>query len=95
MSIAVAISGPSGIVVASDTRIIGPDGTIRPPSPKTFRLLDDAVLGAHAGLMEVDGISVPAHLADICRGVRRGAGIGQLAEHFAAQLNSRLEMNKI
>jgi len=62
MSILIAITGSDSALVATDSRRIESDGTIRDNFPKTFRLRKDHVIGGHTGLLEFSGRTVPAWL---------------------------------
>lgn len=85
MSILVAMIGSDASVVATDSRRIESDGTVRDDAKKTFRLSELSVVGGHTGLLEFGGRSIPEWLNTISID-----GLASIDE-FAAQAGSLLE----
>jgi hypothetical protein len=59
MSVLVALTGCDSSLVATDSRRVESDGTIRDDYPKTFRLSGVLSIGGHTGLLEFSGRTVP------------------------------------
>lgn len=62
MSILVALKGCDSALVATDSRCIGPDGTVDDGVPKTFRLPAAWAIGGHTGLLRFSGRTIPQWL---------------------------------
>jgi hypothetical protein len=62
MSILVALTGSDASVVATDSRCIESDGTVRDSSAKTFRLPGGLAVGGHTGLLRFSGRTIPEWL---------------------------------
>ena len=60
MSVLIAIAGPDSAIIATDSRRIESDGTIRDDFGKTFRPRKGRVIGGHTGLLEFSSRTVPA-----------------------------------
>jgi hypothetical protein len=62
MSVFVALTGSDGSLVATDSRRIESDGTVRDDFPKTFRLPKASIIGGYTGLLEFSRRSIPEWL---------------------------------
>jgi len=55
MSIVVAIVGSDSAVVATDSRCVEPDGSVRDDFRKAFTMEDRHAIGGHSGLLQIRG----------------------------------------
>lgn len=62
MSVLIALTGSDASIVATDSRRIESDGTVRDDFPKTFRLSKALIVGGHTGLLAFSRRSVPEWL---------------------------------
>ncbi len=67
MSVALAVISHSGIVVASEGRVVRNGSVVSDCFDKTFQGLDGKVLGAHTGLLCFSGMSVGEHINQIIK----------------------------
>lgn len=65
MSILIAMIGSDASIVATDSRRIESDGTVRDDARKTFRIRELSIIGGHTGLLEFGGRTVPEWLQSL------------------------------
>ena len=88
MSILIAIGGNAAPLVATDSRVVEPDGTIHDDWGKTFRLNGVRVIGGYTGLVRFKGRRIPDLLQTL--DLETISSLEQLADQARALLETEL-----